>query len=129
MPAPENLQTQTPGEPLSAATTPAASAADHSPAKVVYHPKHQGGGRWIVVDSTGQRVGDFTGDKLSIVPEVERMNAGGEPLSAADEPDEEPATAVPAARIAPANLDPTTLKQSVLTPDGWLCPAPKPETN
>ena len=31
--------------------------------------------------------------------------------------------AAPAA--AAAAIDPTTLKQAVLTPEGWVCPAPK----
>lgn len=119
MPAPENLQAQTPGEPLSTANAP---AADQSPDKVVFHPKHLGGGHWVVVDNDGARVGAFQGDKEAVVAEIERLAEGGEPVAFEVAPQ-------PAAKVRTGNLDPYTLKQSVLTPDGWLCPAPKPETN
>lgn len=132
MSAPD-LIVQTPGEPV-ASPAPAASSADTStsqqtPAAVPYAAKHNGGGRWIVItnDEKATRVGDFVGDRDSIVPEVERMNAGGEPFVA-------PAPAAASQAQAPQALqrqqpagaiDPTTIKQAVMTSEGWLCPEPK----
>ncbi|SEB73059.1 hypothetical protein SAMN05216178_2037 [Pseudomonas saponiphila] len=137
MSAPD-LIVQTPGVPV-ANQAPVASAADGSasqqppaapaPAAVPYAAKHNGGGRWIVItnDDKATRIGDFVGDRDSIVPEVERMNAGGEPFVA-------PAPTVTSQAQAPQALqrqqpgeaiDPTTIKQAVMTSEGWLCPEPK----
>ena len=43
-----------------------------------YAAKHNGGGRFIVVDKGGERVGEFTGTKDEAETEAARLNAGGE---------------------------------------------------
>ncbi|WP_339451550.1 hypothetical protein [Pseudomonas sp. JAI120] len=40
--------------------------------------KHNGGGRFIVLDKAGDRVGEFTGNKDEAEAEAARLNAGGE---------------------------------------------------
>ncbi|SCW91815.1 hypothetical protein [Pseudomonas sp. NFACC05-1] len=134
MPAPD-LTPQTPGEPL-ATMSPIAPASGNPDANEsstataqppLYVAKHSAGGRWHVVtnDAQATRVGDFVGDKVSIIAEVERMNAGGEPLVLdAQRNGDREALETPKPAAAGA-VDPTTLKQAVMTPDGWLCPEPK----
>ncbi len=125
MPAPE-LITQTPGEPI-AAITPIAPSTDTTetapqPQAPLYVAKHKGAGRWIAVTNDGAsiQVGDFVGDKESIIPEVERLNAGGEPLVLDPQRLNEP---VPKAKVSTTEtVDATTLKQPVMTDEGWLCP-------
>jgi hypothetical protein len=130
MPAPEDLTVQTPGEALTpaandaAATTTTDTADD--PAKPAFTVKHNGGGRYIVLDAKGDKVGDFTGDKTSAEAEAERLIAGGEPYTAVTAPAKPAAEAKPTAKASGA-VDPTTLKQPVMTADGWLCPEPKLE--
>lgn len=133
MPAPEDLKTQSPGDPL-ATMTPLASAVtdaavggtpDVNTAQAqppLFVSKHIAGGRWHAVtnDAEALRVGDFVGDKVSIIAEVDRLNAGGEPFVAV----EEAATQAQAKPEATADIDPVKLKQPVMTPDGWLCPEP-----
>lgn len=60
-----------------------ASMPEQSPAKTStegndYTAKHNGGGRFIVVDKGGERVGEFTGTKDEAEAEAARLNAGGE---------------------------------------------------
>ena len=116
MPAPENLAVQTPGEQL------AAAAVEPAPeAPPVYSPKHNGGGRWVVIDADGEKAGEFVGaSKEAAQVEADRLNDGGELQSNA-------VAAEPAARAKPAaaSLDPTTLKAAVMTSEGWLCPEQK----
>lgn len=126
MPAPEDLKTQSPGDPLAtmtplAGTTGAGDPPKDEPAPPLYVAKHIAGGRWCVVtnDAEAQRVGDFVGDKVSILAEVDRMNAGGEPFVDAEEP-----AIQEQAKPQAAAIDPVKLKQPVMTPDGWLCPEP-----
>ena len=139
MPAPD-LTPQTPGEPLASITPLAGAISDattgnpsaselnttnaQAPAPPLYAAKHKGAGRWIAVtnDNASTQVGDFVGDKESIIPEVERLNAGGEPLVLDPQRLNEPA---PKTQATTGNHDATTLKQAVLTNDGWLCPEPK----
>jgi len=46
-----------------------------------FTPKHHGGGRWIVVNAAGEKVGDFIGaSKEEAQAEADRLIAGGEPL-------------------------------------------------
>lgn len=47
-----------------------------------YTAKHNGGGRWVVVDTaSGEKVGDFVGaSKEEAQAEVLRLNAGGFPF-------------------------------------------------
>jgi len=138
MPAPD-LNPQTPGEPLAtmsplataitgaAGGTPDANESNTAQAQPpLYVAKHSAGGRWHVVtnDAQATRVGDFVGDKVSIIAEVERMNAGGEPLVIdAERKSDMEALAEPKPKATNA-VDPTTIKQAVLTSEGWLCPEP-----
>lgn len=46
-----------------------------------FTPKHNGGGRWVVVDLNGEKVGDFIGaSKEEAQAEADRLIAGGTPL-------------------------------------------------
>ena len=133
MPAPE-LTIQTPGDPLAnatsdattttASTTTATDTASDSPAPPLYVAKHKGAGKWIAVtnDDAATQVGDFVGDKVTVLVEVERLNAGGEPLVLDPRRENEPKPATTTASTG--DIDATTLKQAVMTPDGWLCPEP-----
>lgn len=140
MPAPEDLTVQTPGEPLATAA-PAADTAttEEQPPQLgapAFSAKHNGSGRWKIwyapTEAQADWFSDFVvsgeGAKALAEAEAERLNAGGEPYVAATgqatKPAAKAATAAPAAKPAQA-LDPATLKQPVLTADGWLCPEPK----
>lgn len=141
MPAPEDLKTQSPGDPL-ATMTPLASAVtgadggtpDTNESQTaqaqppLYVAKHIAGGRWHVVtnDAEAKRVGDFVGDKASVLVELDRLNAGGEPLALDPERNND-RTAQAQAKPAATDIDPTTIKQPVMTPDGWLCPEVAPK--
>lgn len=46
-----------------------------------FAPKHNGGGRYIVIDASGNKVGDFSGTKEEAQAEVQRLLAGGDPAS------------------------------------------------
>lgn len=99
MPAPD-LTRQTPGEPV-AAISPLSSAisdantgnpnasetatAQSQAHSVLYVAKHGADGRWIAVtnDNAADRIGDFVGDKVTIVDEVVRLSAGGLPYTKA----------------------------------------------
>jgi hypothetical protein len=119
MPAPD-FTPQTPGEPLVTISPLQAQPP-------LYVAKHSAGGRWHVVtnDAQATRVGDFVGDKVSIIAEVERMNAGGEPLVIDAERKSDIEALSNRAPAASTNaVDPTTLKQAVMTSEGWLCPEP-----
>ncbi len=143
MPAPD-LTPQTPGEPLASITPLASAITDantgnpnaseldtaktQAPKPALFVAKHNGGGRWIVfnssadqVDGKDVKVGDFTGTKDEALAEAERLNAGGEPLVLDPQRTNEPA---PQAKANTGNIDATALKQAVMTPDGWLCPEP-----
>lgn len=127
MSAPD-LIVQTPGEPVTSSapdgSTAAPTTSQQAPAPALYAAKHNGGGRWIVVtnDEKAARVGEFVGTKESIVPEVERMNAGGDPFVA---PADDSQATAPAPKHAAGAIDPTTIKQAVMTDEGWLCPETK----
>ncbi|MGH8387645.1 MAG: hypothetical protein ACRESJ_19515 [Pseudomonas sp.] len=136
MPAPEDLTPKTPGEPLgtmtplaSAVTGAAGGTPDANESKTaqaqapVYVAKHIAGGRWHVIDAQGERVGDFVGDKAAVQVELARLIDGGEPLKLDPERKEDHA-AQAQATPATTDVDASTLKQPVLTPDGWLCPEP-----
>ncbi|OZY45868.1 hypothetical protein [Pseudomonas lundensis] len=43
-----------------------------------YSGKHNGGGRFIIVNKAGERVGEFTGSKDEAEAEAARLNDGGE---------------------------------------------------
>ncbi|NVZ19528.1 hypothetical protein HX794_07745 [Pseudomonas costantinii] len=132
MPAPD-LTPQTPGEPLAntaALASAISDAAASAPAVPDFTAKHNGGGRWIVIDANAPqvdgkdvKVGDFTGSKEEALAEVDRLNAGGEPLVLDPQRLNEQAPAAQA-QATTGNIDATTLKQAVMTPEGWLCPEP-----
>lgn len=146
MPAPEELNVQTPGEQPAATTEseitePATDQANPDGSEFAlggpaFSAKHNGGGRWKIwyapTEGNADWLGDFVatgkGAKELAEAEAERLNAGGEPHVAAAAPAKQ-ATAAPAATKAPTarRLDPSQLKAPVMTPDGWLCPEPKPE--
>ena len=138
MPAPD-LIPQNPGDPT-ANTAPLASAISdattgnpnaNAPAIPDFTAKHNGGGRWIVIDANATqvdgkdvKVGDFVGAKDEALAEVERLAAGGEPLVLDPQRTNEQAPSVQA-KPTTGDIDASTLKQAVMTPDGWLCPEPK----
>lgn len=139
MPAPEDLTIQTPGETLTPAVTetPTTTETTTEPAKPaapafplgapVFTAKHNGSGRWKIwcAPTEGQAdwFSDFVGDKPTALVEAERLNAGGEPYVAVTAPAKPAAEAKPTPKASGA-VDPTTLKQPVMTQDGWLCPEP-----
>lgn len=136
MPAPEDLTPKTPGEPLGTITpitSAVTGAAGGNPSggegsttlaqAPLYVAKHIAGGRWHVVDAQGERIGDFVGDKVSVLIELDRLLAGGEPLKLDPERNNDRATQAQAGPSV-TDVDASTLKQPVLTPDGWLCPEP-----
>lgn len=132
MPAPEDLTVHTPGEPIAPDANEQTAANDSLPpppddlaqAAPVFTAKHNGGGRYIVIDAQGDKVGDFVGDKTSAEAEAERMNAGGEPYVAATAPVKQTQAAPVQQAAKAAGVNPETLKQPVLTSEGWLCPEP-----
>lgn len=141
MPAPD-LTPQTPGDPLANAISTAtastgnpdaneqATANAQAPAVKDFTAKHNGGGRWVVIDANAPQVdgkdvkiGDFTGTKDEALAEAERLTAGGEPLVLDPKRENESKPAV-TATASTGTIDATTLKQAVMTPEGWLCPEP-----
>ncbi|NMY20821.1 hypothetical protein [Pseudomonas sp. WS 5410] len=141
MPAPE-LTPQTPGDPLANAISTAtastgnpdaneqATANAQAPAVKDFTAKHNGGGRWIVIDANAPQVdgkdvkiGDFTGTKDEALAEVTRLFEGGEPL-VLDPKRENESKPAAIATASTGTIDATTLKQAVMTPEGWLCPEP-----
>lgn len=127
MPGPDDLKIQTPGEPLAAATTPATStgATTQTPAAPTYTAKHNGGGRWKVWLTPPEGDADWFSDFVGVSreeaeAEVIRLTEGGAPLVL--DPlrmlDSKPTSQ------ATSTVDATTLKQPVLTGEGWLCPEP-----
>lgn len=124
------LKVQTPGEPVKEDATTNTGPATPEP---TYSAKHNGGPRWRIWSTeTDDWFSDFVvageGAKALAEDEAARLNAGGEPF--VEPPKQEPqapATQVqaPATKRASGEADATTIKQPVLTSEGWLCPAPK----
>ena len=116
MPAPE-FTPQTPGD------TTANTSTAPEPQPPLYVAKHKGAGKWIAVtnDDKAEQVGDFVGTKETIGDEVLRLINGGEPLVLDPQRVNE---SKPAPKSKPSSVDPTTIKQPVLTDEGWLCPVP-----
>ena len=136
MPAPENLTAQTPGETLgtitplaptttgdSGGTTGASEQGTAQAQAPVFTPKHRSGGVFYVIDGAGTKIGDFTGTKEEAVVEAQRLTDGGEPLVLDPERNEDRAALAKAAESTTA-INAATLKQPVLTAEGWLCPEP-----
>ncbi|WP_085701949.1 hypothetical protein [Pseudomonas sp. B15(2017)] len=139
MPAPDDLTAKTPGEPLgsitplaSAVTGAAGGTTDTNESKAaqaqppLYVVKHIAGGRWRVVtnDDEAKPVGDFVGDKVTVQAELHRLLDGGEPLTLDPERLADKTALSEAKPAAASDIDASTLKQAVMTPDGWLCPEP-----
>ena len=126
MPAPE-FTVQTPGDP-NANTTTTTTSTDTAPdtaAPPLYVAKHKGAGKWVAAtnDEKAEQVGDFVGDKVTVIAEVERLNAGGEPLVLDPRRENEPKPTTTTASTDA--IDASKLTQAVMTPEGWLCPEPK----
>ena len=51
-----------------------------------YSAKHNGGGRYIIIGKSGDRVGEFTGTKDEAEAEAVRLNDGGEITPAPGKP-------------------------------------------
>lgn len=115
MPAPENLNTQTPG-----AQAPSATEAEQQAAPQ-YKAVHKGGGQHVVIGPNGEPAGDFKGTKDEALAEAARLNAGGLPLVAPTK-ENAPAAAPVEGAQAPSTVDPKTITRPVLTADGWVCP-------
>lgn len=143
MPAPD-LIPQNPGDPtantaplasaISDATTgnPNATETDtanaQAPKPALFAAKHNGGGRWKIWSTANDDwFSDFLsagdGAKAQAEAEADRLNAGGEPLVLDPQRLNEQAPAAHA-QATTGNIDATTLKQAVMTPEGWLCPEP-----
>lgn len=127
MPAPE-LTTQTPGEPIVNTTPATGDTNDQALKPALFVAKHNGGGRWKIWSTAlddwfSEYVVAGEGAKTQAEAEAERLNAGGEPFA---KPAEQPAPEVKPSKPAPAtgDIDAATLKQPVLTDEGWLCPVP-----
>jgi len=76
------LEIDSPGSNLKIAGAAKAAAAP-APGKTnadgpEYSAKHNGGGRYIIIGKTGDRVGEFTGTKDEAEAEAVRLNDGGE---------------------------------------------------
>ncbi|MFL1551730.1 hypothetical protein ACI77I_22000 [Pseudomonas sp. D47] len=56
----------------------AAGNAGTDAAAAEYTAKHNGGGRFIILDKAGERFGEFTGNKDETETEAARLNAGGD---------------------------------------------------
>ena len=143
MPAPD-LTPQTPGDPLANAISTAtantgnpnaneqatANSQASEPSAPLYAIKHNGGPRWIVIDENAPliegkavKIGDFTGTKDEALAEAVRLSEGGEPLVLDPKRENESKPAV-TTTASTGTIDATTLKQAVMTPEGWLCPEP-----
>lgn len=71
------------GKTQSSTSTTASSQGGGAPA---FTAKHNGGGRWVVVDAAGDKVGDFVGaNKEDAQAEADRLIAGGQPYVKPDD--------------------------------------------
>lgn len=70
-----------------AATSPATTTGSQGGGapQPAFTVKHNGGGRYIVVDLAGDKVGDFVGVKEEAQAEADRLIAGGEPYVKPDD--------------------------------------------
>ncbi|OPA84281.1 hypothetical protein BFW86_24365 [Pseudomonas fluorescens] len=72
------LEIDSPGGNLKQLGGSAPSAGKSGADAAEYTAKHNGGGRFIIIDKSGDRVGEFTGSKDEAEVEAARLNAGGE---------------------------------------------------
>lgn len=80
------LEIDSPGSNLQLVDAPKAVTVDAKSTvggeSAAFVPKHNGGGRYIVVDASGNKVGEFSGTKEEAQAEASRLLAGGEPAAA-----------------------------------------------
>lgn len=74
----------TPGQAVGAGGGVGQQSAGGAPA--AFTIKHNGGGRWIVIDTEGEKVGDFVGGKDEAQAEADRLISGGAPFVKPAEP-------------------------------------------
>lgn len=124
MPAPDKLAVQTPGAPITQATTEQQTTQQQEPE---YSAKFNGGPRWRIWSRTANDwFSDFVatgdGNKEAAQAEADRLNAGGEPFTKPADP--ELGTAAPAAATTQATTEQVASKPAaaVLTAEGWLVP-------
>lgn len=130
MPAPDNLQVQTPGQPQASAeqSTTTTSTSTSTEAKTPeYTAKHNGGGRWRVYSTTSDDwFSDFVatgeGAKDAAQAEADRLNAGGQPFVKPEDQVQQAQSTVEAATQASAEQVRPRRNQAVLTDEGWLVP-------
>ncbi|QXH68608.1 hypothetical protein [Pseudomonas asgharzadehiana] len=72
------LEIDSPGGNLKQLGGSAASAGKQGADAADFTAKHNGGGRFIIINKGGDRVGEFTGNKDEAEVEAARLNAGGE---------------------------------------------------
>lgn len=76
------LEIDSPGGNLkllaAAAATVNASTGPQGAGKAAFSAKHNGGGRFIIIDASGEKVGEFTGSKEEAEAEAARLLAGGQ---------------------------------------------------
>ncbi|MGP5443837.1 hypothetical protein [Pseudomonas helleri] len=76
------LEIDSPGGNLkllaAAAATVNASTGPQGAGKAAFSAKHNGGGRFIIIDASGDKVGEFTGSKEEAEAEAARLLAGGQ---------------------------------------------------
>lgn len=76
------LEIDSPGGNLkllaAAAATVNASTGPQGAGKAAFSAKHNGGGRFIIIDASGDKVGEFTGNKEEAEAEAARLLAGGQ---------------------------------------------------
>lgn len=76
------LEIDSPGGNLkllaAAAATVNASTGPQGAGKAAFSAKHNGGGRFIIIDASGEKVGEFTGSKDEAEAEAARLLAGGQ---------------------------------------------------
>lgn len=61
-----------------AAATVNASTGAQGAGKAAFSAKHNGGGRFIIIDASGDKVGEFTGSKEEAEAEAARLLVGGQ---------------------------------------------------
>lgn len=76
------LEIDSPGSNLKQLGGAAPAAGKTNPDAPEFSAKHNGGGRYIIIGKSGDRVGEFTGTKDEAEAEAVRLNAGGAALAA-----------------------------------------------
>lgn len=77
------LEIDSPGSNLKQLGGAGPAASKTNPDAPEFAAKHNGGGRYVIIGKSGDRVGEFTGTKDEAEVEAARLNAGGEVTPAA----------------------------------------------